>query len=360
MKKKILAYNLPAFHQIPENDKWWGEGFTEWDNVKRAKPLYKGHIQPLTPLNYFYYDLSKKEDVVKQAYLAKEYGIYGFVYYHYWFNGKMLLEKPAELFRDSKEVDFNYCFCWANESWCRTWDGNEKKEILMPQVFGGVEDWESHFQYFLSFFQDSRYIKIDNAPMLFVYSISRIPLFDEMFSYWNRRAIESGFSGIYLVETISPWSPKVSSEYSKAVTEFEPMYTIRYEISLKNKIYRWLCKKMKRTEYLDYDHVWKSILSRKRQYKGRVIFQGVFSQWDNSPRKGKNSIIIKGATSQKFKKYLEKLFYNERKDVSHEFFIINAWNEWGEGAILEPSEQYGFEYAEKIKELLERDSLIEE
>lgn len=176
---KILAYNLPAYHRIPENDEWWGEGFTEWDNVKRAKPLYDGHVQPMVPYNGYYYDLSKKEDVVHQAELAKEYGLYGFVYYHYWFNGKLLLEKPVEIYRDSKEVDFNYCLCWANEQWARTWDG-KPGQVLMPQTFGGQEDWENHLQYFLTFFNDSRYIKRENKPMLFVYSPSRIPHFDEM------------------------------------------------------------------------------------------------------------------------------------------------------------------------------------
>ena len=258
---KILAYNLPAFHRIPENDEWWGEGFTEWDNVRKGKPLYDGHIQPMIPYNGYYYDLSKKEDVIRQTELAKEYGVSGFVYYHYWFNGKLLLEKPCEILLEAKEAEFDFCFCWANEQWARTWDGKDG-QILMPQTFGGVEDWENHFQYLLKFFQDKRYIKRNNCPMLFVYSSSRIPKFDEMMKYWNSRIKKYGFDEIYLVEFISTVNPNAVSKYSKSVTEFEPMYSNRFGISNFKKLYRGVCKKLKITEYLDYDKIWESLLDK--------------------------------------------------------------------------------------------------
>lgn len=260
---KVLAYNLPAYHRIPENDEWWGEGFTEWDNVKRGKPLYKGHVQPMVPYGRYYYDLSKKKDVICQAELAKQYGLFGFVYYHYWFNGKLLLEKPVEIYRDSKEVDFNYCLCWANEQWARTWDGKDG-QILMPQTFGGKDDWENHLQYFLTFFSDTRYIKRGNSPMLFVYSASRIPHFDEMMAYWNKRIKQFGFDGIYLVEFISTVNPNAVSKYSQAVTEFEPMYSNRFGITAFQKLYRIVCKKLKTTEYLSFDQIWNSLLRRNR------------------------------------------------------------------------------------------------
>ena len=283
---KVLAYNLPAYHRIPENDEWWGEGFTEWDNVRKGKPLYKGHVQPLVPYRGYYYDLSKKEDVIYQAELAKQYGLDGFVYYHYWFNGKLLLEKPVEIFRDAKNVELNYCLCWANEPWARTWDGKEG-QILMPQTFGGKEDWENHLQYFLTFFIDKRYIKRNNSPMLFVYSASRIPDFDKMMEYWNSRIQEYGFNSIYLVEFISTVNPFASSLYSNAVTEFEPMFSNRFGISAFKKLYRYICKKMKKTEYLSYDRIWESLLNRHGVYGGREIIQRAFTQWDNTPRKGK-------------------------------------------------------------------------
>ncbi len=348
---KVLAYNLPAYHRIPENDEWWGEGFTEWDNVKRAKPLFKNHIQPMVPYQNYYYDLSKKEDVIHQAELAKDYGLYGFVYYHYWFNGKLLLEKPIEIFRDSKEVDFNYCLCWANEQWARTWDG-KPGQVLMPQTFGGKDDWEDHLQYFLTFFCDYRYIKRKNKPMLFVYSPSRIPNFDEMMEYWNSRIRKYGFDGIYLVEFISTVNPKAISKYSEAITEFEPMYSNRFGINNFTKMYRFICKKLKVMESLNYDKIWSSLISKKRVYDGREIIQGAFTQWDNTPRKGKSGLVLKGGTPEKFEKYLRELVNYKRNDASSEYMVINAWNEWGEGPVLEPSEQYGFKYLEGLRNVI--------
>lgn len=348
---KVLAYNLPAYHRIPENDEWWGEGFTEWDNVRRGKPLYKGHIQPMIPLNGYYYDLSKKEDVLNQARLAKKYGLSGFVYYHYWFNGKLLLEKPVEIYRDSKEVDFDYCLCWANEQWARTWDGKDG-QILMPQTFGGQTDWEDHLQYFLPFFNDSRYIKRGNKPMLFVYSTSRIPCFDEMFEYWDSRIKEFGFDGIYLVEFISTVNPNVGSKFSQAVTEFEPMYTNRFGISNLKKAYRVICKTFKVLECLNYDEIWEAIIAKNRTYGGREIIQSAFTQWDNTPRKGRSGLVLKGGSPEKFEKYFRQLANHKRKDASREYMVINAWNEWGEGPVLEPSEQYGYKYLEGLQRVI--------
>lgn len=347
---KILAYNLPAFHRIPENDEWWGEGFTEWDNVRKGKPLYKGHVQPMVPYQKYYYDLSKKEDVVKQTKLAQEYGVSGFVYYHYWFNGKLLLEKPCEILLETKDATLDYCFCWANEQWARTWDGKDG-EVLMPQTFGGIEDWENHFQYLLKFFKDKRYIKRSNSPMLFVYSPSRIPKFDEMMEYWNSRIKEYGFDEIHLVEFISTVNPNAVSKYSKSVTEFEPMYSNRFGISNIKKLYRFICKKLKTTEYLDYDKIWNSLLKRSRTYGGREIIQSAFTHWDNTPRKGKAGLVLKGGNPEKFENYLRKLVNLDRKDASEEYIVINAWNEWGEGPVLEPSEQHKFKYLEAVQRI---------
>ncbi|WP_261805475.1 glycosyltransferase WbsX family protein [Lapidilactobacillus luobeiensis] len=348
---KVLAYNLPAYHQIPENDKWWGEGFTEWDNVRSGKPLFKGHIQPMVPYGEYYYDLSKKEDVVYQAELAKQYGLSGFVYYHYWFNGKLLLERPVEIYRDSKDTDFDYCLCWANEQWAKTWDGKDN-QILMPQTFGGREDWENHLQYFLTFFNDKRYIKRGNCPMLFVYSASKIPHFDEMMEYWNSRIKEYGYDSIYLVEFISTVNRDAISEYSQAVTEFEPMYSNRFGITPIQKLYRIICKKLKTTEYLSFDQIWTSLLKRKRIYGNREIIQSAFTQWDNTPRKGKSGLVLKGGSPEKFENYFRRLAHGKRVNASGEYMVINAWNEWGEGPVLEPSEQYGYKYLEGLQRVI--------
>ena len=222
----------------------------------------------------------------------------------------------------------------------------------MPQTFGGQEDWENHLQYFLTFFNDSRYIKRENKPMLFVYSPSRIPHFDEMMEYWNNRIKEYGFDGIYLVEFISTVNPNAVSKYSEGVTEFEPMYSNRFGISNFTKVYRGICKKLKIMECLSYDQIWNSLLKRKRVYGGREIIQSAFTQWDNTPRKGKSGLVLKGGSPEKFEKYFRQLANNKRTDASKEYMVINAWNEWGEGPVLEPSEQYGFKYLEGLQRVI--------
>jgi lipopolysaccharide biosynthesis protein len=345
---KILAFNLPQYHSIPENDQWWGKGFTEWTNLKRAKPLFKGHEQPKIPINGYYYDLSKKEDIIHQIDLAKEYGISGFVYYHYWFNGKLLLEKPCEILKESSEVDFNYCFCWANEQWTRTWDG-KPGQVIMPQSFGGLEDWKRHLDYLLPFFKDTRYIIRDNKPLLFIYSASRIPHFDEMIEYWNKEIRSYGFDGIYIIEFISTVNPNASSKHSEAVIEYEPMYSNRFGISNIMKLKRLICKKLHITDYLNYDRIWNSLLKRNRIYGDREILHGAFVGFDNSPRKGKAGLVLKYASPSKFEKYLRSLVNVKRINGSKEYIVINAWNEWGEGAILEPSEQDGYSYLNAVK-----------
>lgn len=348
-KVKILALNLPQFYETPENDEWWGKGYTEWTSVKRAKPLYKGHRQPLVPLNNNYYDLSKPENIKWQADLAKKYGVNGFVYYHYWYEGRHLLEKPCELLLNHPEIDFPYCFCWANHSWTRAWDGKDH-QILVAQTYGGKDEWEAHLQYLLPFFKDPRYIKIDGKPMLFIYKAGDLENAEERIQYWNQRLQEEGIPGIYIVEYLSTFNPSPSIPSSQAVYEDEPNYSDRFEISAINKAKRVLCKKLHLTDYQDYDMLWHKILHKKRTYNGRKIILGGFPQWDNSPRKGKNSRVIRGSSPAKFKQYLYELVNTKRKDFSG-IIVLNAWNEWGEGAILEPTEQDGYAYLDDIKEV---------
>lgn len=347
---KIMALYLPAYHRIKENDEWWGKGFTEWDNVKRGKPLYKGHLQPQIPLGDNYYDLSKKEDIKKQWELAKKYGLDGFVCYHYWFNGKKLLEKPCEIVLDNKDIDFPFCFCWANEPWARTWDG-KNTDILMPQEYGNKNDWIEHIKYLIQFFKDDRYIKIDNKPVFYIYSPSQIPNFDEMIECWNNYLIKEGLETIYLVEYICTKNPYPISNNSQAVMEFQPMCVNRFNISNFLKLKRVICKKLKIIDFGNYDYLWEKILRNKKTYDNREIFKGCFVGWDNSPRKGKNSMIVRGATPEKFKRYLFELSKKYRKNSNKNIIVINAWNEWGEGAMLEPTEKDKYKYLQIIKEV---------
>lgn len=348
---KLLAINLPAFHQIPENDEWWGEGFTEWDNVRSGRPFYKNHWQPIVPINKYYYDLSKMEDIERQFKLADEFGIYGFIFYHYWFgNGKMLFEHPIEMILSNKNIKGNFCLCWANESWKTTWHGLEPK-TLMEQKYGGEEEWEQHLTYFLKIFSDSRYIKKDGKPMLYIYKPHEMPNYDKMVEYFNYRLKQMGMNGIYIVEYISAKNRALYSDKSDAVVEFEPLYTTYFDISKFNLFKRFICKKLKLIDYQNYDKLWSYILKRKRTYNGKTIQKGCFVNWDNSARKGKNSMIVKGATPEKFGKNLRQLIDYDRQDRDSEFIVINAWNEWSEGAYLEPDEKNKFGYLDQIKKI---------
>lgn len=349
---KILALHLPQFHEVKENNEWWGQGFTEWTNVKSAKPIFRGHIQPKEPIDGYYYDLSKVEDINKQALLARQYGLSGFVFFHYWYEGRHILEKPCEILLDSPQIDIEYCFCWANHSWTRAWDGKEH-QVLLGQTYGGEEDWEAHIKYLIPFFKDERYIKNNNKPIFVLYNPSAIPNVDDMVDYWERRIKEEGFSGLYIIEYISSKNTKPSCKKSQAVYEDEPMYTCRFEITAFEKIRRVICKKLQIPDYQTYDRIWKLLLRKNRTYEGRKVIKGCFTAWDNSPRRGKKGpMIVKGASPEKFNNYFKQLVSNDRKDVSSDYLIINAWNEWGEGAILEPSKSDGYGYLEAVHETI--------
>lgn len=349
---RVWALNLPQFYETVENNKWWGKGFTEWTTVKKAKPLYYGHEQPLVPLDNNYYDLSKEETIKWQADLAKRYGVECFVYYHYWYSGRHLLEKPCEVLLDSPEINMKYCFSWANHTWNRGWDGREK-EVLIEQTYGNEKEWEEHLNYLLPFFKDPRYMRIDDKPVLFIYKPIGIDNVNARIDYWNRRLKEEGLSGIYVVEHLNSFTPHPCIDTSQAVFEDEPNFSCRYKISIFNKAKRFMCKKMKITDYQDYDKLWNLILKKHDTYDGRKIFLGGFPCWDNSPRKGKNSRIMKGASPEKFKDYLERLSKISRKD-SLDIIVLNAWNEWGEGAILEPTEQYGYKYLDAVCDVVNK------
>ena len=351
---KALALYLPAFHQVPENDKWWGEGFTEWDNVRSGKPFFDGHVQPVHPYDRYYYDLSNPEDILQQIKLANKYNISGFVMYHYWFSeGKQIFTKPAEIIRDKIKDQIEYCFCWANESWITTWHGKDPDTILQ-KTYGPQSEWEAHIDYLYSFFKDKRYIRIDGKPVLFIYKPNEIPQYEKMLDFWNDFLHSKGEKGIYVVEFISSKNRELHSLDSDAVMEFEPLYTTFFDLNIFNKMKRAICKVRKKIDYQSYDKLWKSILKRKRTYHGKKIIKSCFCAWDNSPRKEYNSMIVKGSNPSKFQHYLKKLKESDRKDTSNSYLVINAWNEWSEGAFLEPSEENGYEYLEAVKSVFQK------
>jgi len=349
---KILAFHLPQFHSFPENDRWWGYGFTEWVNVKKTKPLFEGHKQPRIPLEG-YYNLLDYDTRKRQAELAKKYGVYGFCYYHYWFNGKLFMEKPLEYLLNEKEIDLPFCFCWANEAWTRAWDG-QTAEVLMPQNYGTEKEWLKHFEYLKKFFLDDRYIKVNNCPMIVLYRTCDIPSLNDMVMTWDSECKKIGFDGIHVVEELNGGQKNSYSQYSKGLVDFEPGFTQRFG---KNKVMRGIEKIKNGLRYklfhrghvtFNYDTVWKKILNRNYSAYKKPVYLGGFVDWDNSPRRKKGAKIFLGATPQKFKKYFLKLYKMAIENES-EFVFINAWNEWAEGAYLEPDQINGYAYLEAIE-----------
>ena len=348
---KYIAFYLPQYHTIPENDKWWGKGFTEWQRVRNTEPLFTGHNQPREPFDY--YDLSDVKTMIKQSEMAKRYGIHGFCYYHYWFNGKKLLETPLENMLSCKEVDIPFCLSWANESWTRAWEG-KSKEFLIRQEYGNESDWHKHLEYLVSYFKDNRYVKIDDKPILIIYRTEQFPHFERMFEFWDREIKKLGFEGIFIIETLSKYQKSPKCKNSNGVLEFEPMFTIGSNnviTTLLKKYSRKLLQFIYSTSYkeYDYDKVWNKIINRDHLYRGKKYFRGAFTDWDNTPRFGNKSISFKNVTPGKFAYYLSEL----SNRTSSEFIFINAWNEWAEGAHLEPDRKNGEKFLEAIKNVIE-------
>lgn len=370
---KVIPLYLPQFHTIPENDEWWGKGFTEWVNVKSAEPLFEGHNQPRVPLNDYYYDLSDVDTLRWQCKIAREHGIYGFAMYHYWFNGHKLLEKPMEMLRDTPDIDINYMISWANHDWNDSWKataGNVR--TLIAHDFDDEKDWVNHFNYMLSFFKDPRYIKEDGMPLLIIYVPQLIGKLTRMLDLWTKMAKDEGFPGIkYIYQSVTACMDKSwdRSRFSYGI-QFHPGY-VQYMTGKSWK--RWwftfvvkYSRKVKgffginrglsihhqdNVKIVDYDSDWEKVLSLKPE--NASMLPSAMVDWDNTPRKKTSGWCYKGQTPEKFKKYFKKLLVKARKEYKTDKIFVFAWNEWAEGGYLEPDKRNGFENLEAIKGALQ-------
>ena len=363
---KIITFYLPQYHSIPENDKWWGTGFTEWENLKKAYPLFDGHYQPRVPLNNHYYNLLDVKEIEWQAQLAKDYGVYGWCIYHYWFSGHKLLEKPTELLLNHPEIDINYCICWANESWTKAWV-SKSNQFLIKQNNGNREDWISHFYYLLPFFKDKRYIRKDGKPFFVIYRPELFPNIGDMFELWNDLAIKEGLGGLtYSYQTMQTNLP--SEDYFQYRIEYQPNYSVYDSTHMKHRFLKrikWSLVKVFRMinvnlEYIspdklvirDYDEVWNGILSRKATDKKSIA--GAFVDWDNTPRKHEKGSVIQGFSPEKFEKYLTRQIQNVKESYYNDFLFLFAWNEWTEGGYVEPDEKDGYKRLCAVRNALSR------
>lgn len=355
---KLIAMYLPQFHEIEENNEWWGKGHTEWTNCKKAIPYHKEHYQPKIPLNEEYYNLLDEEFQEKQNKLANEYGIYGFCYYHYWFEGKLLLEKPMENMLKNKHIHNKFCISWANHSWINKYEKKNRK-LLIEQTYGDKKDWIKHFNYLLPFFKDERYIKVNNKPMLVIYDAKSIECWKEMKSVWDDLAKQNGLPGIYYVNTLKIY--KDINETNKGEFDAQFEYQPALSTSPSNKFFSYQTfYNIKRVLYRDYlnkparfnyDTVWSKIL--KNSYSNAKTYLGVFVDWDVTSRWGTRGLYYYGGTPEKFSYYLNKQIDKAKLNGS-DYIFITAWNEWSEGAYLEPDEKYKYRYLESIKKLLSK------
>ena len=350
---KLIAFYLPQFHEIPENNDAWGNGFTEWTNVRKSRPLFLGHCQPKTPLNNNYYNLLNKEVMEWQSHLAEKAGLYGFCFYHYWFNGRMVLEKPVRNWLVDKRIKTHFCFAWANEPWTKTWHGaGGNKEILIPQTYGGKEEWQRHYDYFREFFLDERYIKEDNRPMLVLYRLKNIPRFNQMLRFWNDCARRDGFSGIFAVSMNVCREPVEKSIWVDATVDFEPNKTKSEMLVhqgnsslLEPKPEKSIIWNRMAVKQIDYDEINQEMINKKH---GKNHFRTVFVNYDDSPRRNERAVITHGASPRKFGKYLRKMMERSQEE-GNEYLFVNAWNEWGEGNYLEPDTKYRYAYLNELR-----------
>lgn len=368
-KFRIIAINLPQFHPFPENDEWWGKGFTEWTNVTKARPRFEGHYQPHLPADTGFYDLRLPEARQMQADLAKEYGIYGFCYYHYWFNGKQLMERPVNDILESGEPDFPFMLCWANENWARNWDGCFN-DVLIEQHYS-EEDDIAHIRYLCDkVFSDERYIRVGNKPVFAVYRIELFPDFKHTIEIWRKTAKEEYGMELYLLNAEFPQSPKGEEAHSMGLDASFDFQPIGWD-----RVFNEISSNIRKRKWISSLHIWRLFpFMRKRidaipylvSYPGYVKRQRglpmpkykrypcVTPSFDNSSRRqGKSFLAFIDSTPKFFGEWLRDVlerFVPYSKDEN--FVFINAWNEWAEGNHLEPDQKWGRGYLEEVKKSL--------
>ena len=377
MKARVIAYYLPQFHPIPENDEAWGQGFTEWTNVAKAKPQFKGHNQPRVPADLGFYDLRLSEVREKQAELARECGIEGFCYWHYWMgNGKRLLQRPFQEVLSSGNPDFPFCLAWANHTWkTGTWDTGGGNRIIVPQLYPGKQDYIQHFNTLLSAFRDHRYMRIDGMPIFVIfdpYGFKEVSLFIEL---WNKLAKDNGLEGIYFIALIHSTTTmrrlpdgrvkrvhpnlKTSSQVYRDILSLgfnginsfgKPRAEMYYQGKYTRIMKYLLHKKLPflPTLRLDYKKVMEYFFAPEDVWEN--VYPTIFPQWDRTPRAGNSEGVYVNATPKNFEIHIKQaLKVIEKKDFDHRVLFLRSWNEWGEGNYVEPDLLYGHGFLEAIK-----------
>ncbi len=341
----LIAFYLPQFHPIPENDRWWGPGFTEWRNVSKAQPLFAGHRQPQLPADLGFYDLRLPDTREEQAHLARRHGIHGFCYYHYWFHGKRLLERPFNDVLKSGKPDIPFCLCWANEPWSRRWDGSES-DVLQPQSYSAADDI-AHIRWLLEALADPRAIKIDNKPVFIVYQGRQLPDPTRTVDCWRNEVERAGLKGLYLMSVETGWD----AGWDATKVGFDAKVLFQPQFSLLNTVPR-LDVPNPRLCVFDYQKAW-PILANP-QPVSYLRYDSVFPSWDNSPRRGEEGWVVHNSTPEAYRQWLQLAIERARqRPGDQQVVFINAWNEWAEGCHLEPDRSTGSAYLEATRDALQ-------
>jgi hypothetical protein len=366
MSPRILAFYLPQYHPFPENDEWWGKGFTEWTNVGKAKPLFRGHNQPRVPTELGYYDLRLPIVREQQAQMAREAGVEGFCYWHYWFgNGKRLIPEVFDEVLESGKPNYPFCLGWANHSWfAKNWnaDGTTTEKLLMEQTYPGIEDERMHFSFLLKAFKDSRYVKVEGKPLLYIFAPLDLP--EEYIHNIRKWTIEAGFPGLYLVGNMK--DARLSKDiilnmgydavsYQRLGEKYIPGTTLLYKF--KRLTYKY-SRKLKgiflhRPPFMnDYRTAYHNLIN-EGDYAEDVI-PVILPQWDHTPRSGWNGILLSHATPKYFYLHVKEAFAAVRQKKNPIIFL-KSWNEWGEGNMMEPDITYGRGFIEALRKAIDEE-----
>ena len=380
-RARLLAFYLPQFHPVPENDEWWGKGFTEWTNVAKAKPLFKGHYQPRLPADLGFYDLRVPEVREAQAALARKAGIEAFCYYHYWFAGKRLLERPFNEVVTSGKPDFPFCLCWANQSWSGIWHGSPGK-ILIEQTYPGPEDHRKHFMALREAFLDKRYFRVDGRPVFVIFRPNEFPDVKAFIQQWQQLAIEHGLPGIHFIAHLfhyeTNWDYKahgfdncvvVSTLKSLSLSMRDLIFGVKKNGSqngakdhpvpidgnaskgaLRHALWRryrsWFGKF---SQVVHYKHAHPFLLEGCKEVPG--AYPCVTPNWDNTARSNVRGVVLHESTPELFRAHLRQAInLVENRPPSQRLTFIKSWNEWAEGNYLEPDQRYGHEYLKVVQE----------
>jgi len=362
MKLRLLAFYLPQYHPIPENDGWWGKGFTEWTNVAKAQSLFKGHYQPHLPADLGFYDLRVPEVREQQADLAREAGIEGFCYWHYWFGGKQLLERPFNEVLASGKPDFPFCLAWANQTWTGIWHGAPDR-VLIEQTYPGESDHRAHFDALLPAFKDDRYIKVDGKPLFVIYKPKYLPDASGFIDLWQELARSAGLKGLFIVGVLN--DTQRDAEF--ASNGFDAFTLSRLPISVGSKNQSILSAKLEKSTKRMNNFI-RKILNRPHMFDFRrttlmklnpevfkeKYFPCVISNWDNTPRSGVNGYVGTNSSPELFHQLMMEAVevVNDYPD-EQKIIFIKSWNEWAEGNYLEPDRKYGKAYLRALKEIMD-------